>query len=196
MTHPLNTGTWRWDPACATWVFELEAAPGQPLIDAMAACARRMLAALPGFAIPATAEWTTESGGEDAVVQGRGTQIDEAAIAASFRAHRDVIQLALDLDLQLVDPSGRESVLEDGARLHVEREDALLVLWLDLNVDLYARRTHGTVRDNDRLAHLNGPRLAAFLERLAALTGAQLRGVDAPSYADQVSERGFELPPS
>ena len=65
MTHPLNTGTWRWDPACATWVFELTAAPGQPLIDAMAACARRMLAALPGFAIPATAEWTTESGGEE-----------------------------------------------------------------------------------------------------------------------------------
>jgi hypothetical protein len=191
----LNTGTWRWDWACATWVFQL-AAPGRPLIEAMAVCAGQLLHALPGFALPATAEWTTESGGEDAVMHPRGTRIDNATIAATFRDHRDVIHLALDLDLQLVEPTGgAEVVLVNGARLHLEREDELLALWLNLNVDLYARRTFGANRDNDQLARSNAPRLADFLDRLTTLTGARLDEVDAPSYTDQVCERGFVIPP-
>ncbi len=190
---PLATGTWRFKRACARWTFELVPPPGADLAAAMAACARGMLAALPGFAVPATAEWTTEAGGEDAVVHARGTQIDEAALAATFREHPDVIQLALDLDLLVLAPDGvTEAVLEEGARLHLEREDGKLALWLDLHVDLYARRTRGDQRENDPLARQNAPRLAAFLARLPALTGARFHGVDAASYGDQVSARGFE----
>ncbi len=190
---PLDTGTWRYKRACATWIYEIAPASGQLLPAAMAECARAMLAALPGFAVPAVAEWTTEAEGEDAVVHGRGTRIDEATLAATFRDHPDVIHLALDLDLLVIAPDGAtEAVLEEGARLHLEREEAGLALWVDLHVDLYARRTLGEDRDNEQLARLNAPRLAGFLARLSALTGARFLSVDASSYRGQVSERGFE----
>ena len=188
----LETGTWRYKRALARWSFELTPAPGQSPAAAMAEVARGMLEALPGFATPAVAEWTTAAGGEDAVVHGRGTPIEEPTLAATFRDH-DVIQLALDLDLLVVAPDGvTETVLEEGARLHLEREDAQLALWLDLHVDLYARRTLGETRDNEHLARLNGPRLSGFLHRLTALTGARFSRVDASSYPGQATERGFE----
>jgi hypothetical protein len=191
---PLDTGTWRWAYPCATWLYELASDPGQPSPAVMAECARRMLGALPGFAVPAAAEWTTEAGGEDAVVHGRGTPIDEATLATTFRDHPDVIHLAFDLDLLVLAPDGAtEMVLEGGARLHLEREEGKLALWLDLHVDLYARLTMGEHRDNERLARLNAPRLAGFLARLTASTGARFHSVDASSYAGQSSERGFDV---
>ena len=193
MAGALETGTWRWERACATWTFELNVPRGELPAIAMAACAHRMLAALPGFAVPATAEWTTESGGEDAVVHGRGARIEDAALAETFRAHPDVVELALDLDLEVVAPDGlTEAVVEEGARLHLEREGATLAIWIDLHADLYARRTRGEIRDNATLARLNAPRLAAFLRRLADATGARFTGVDAEGYAGQATERGFE----
>jgi hypothetical protein len=190
---PLDTKTWRYKRALARWAYEVVPAPGQPLPEAMAACARGMLAALPGFAVPATAEWTMEAGGEDAVVHGRGTKIDEATLDATFREHPDVVQLALDLDLRVTAPDGvTETTLEEGARLHLEREEAQLALWLDLHADLYARRTWGEHRDNAELARHNASRLAGFLSRLVGSTGARFARVDAISYEGQVSERGFE----
>jgi hypothetical protein len=188
----LDTGTWRWGRSCATWTFEIPRTAGEPAAEAIAVCARGVLAALPGFATPAVADWTTESAGDEAAVQPRGTPIDAAAVDRTLRDFPDLIALALDLDLQVLAPDASELVLEDGAVVHIELEDAKLVLWLSLHVDLYARRTFGVVRDNDALAQLNAPRLSAFLGRLADATGAQLHSVDAPSYGDQVTARGFE----
>jgi len=188
----LDTGTWRWERSCATWTFELALPPGGSPAEAIAACARGLLAALPGFAAPAVADWTTASGGDAAVVQARGTAIDDARVAETLHAHPDLIALALDLDLQVVAPDGvTEAIVEDGAVLHVELEDAQLVLWLSLNVDLYARRSFGVNRDNAQLARHNAPRLTAFLARLVDATGARLHSVDAASYGDQATLRGF-----
>jgi hypothetical protein len=185
----LDTGTWRWDRSCATWTFELALAATPAA--AIAACARAVLAALPGFASPAVADWTTASAGDEAALQRRGTPIDAATVDATLGAHPDLIALALDLDLHVVAPDGSEVTLEDGAVVHVELEDTQLVLWLSLHVDLYARRTWGARRDNEQLARLNAPRLAAFLARLAQTTGARLHSVDAPRYDDQATPHGF-----
>ncbi len=192
---PLDTGTWRWERSCATWVFELPLPPDAPAAAAIAACARGVLAALPGFAVPAVAEWTTESAGDDAAVQGRGTTIDEATVAETLRAHPDLIALALDLDLQVLAPDGAtDAIVDDGAMVRIERIeriDAQLGLWVSLNVDLYARRSFGANPDNEQLARLNAPRLTAFLARLVEATGARFHSVDAPSYAGQATPRGF-----
>ncbi len=193
----LDPVTWRWANACATWTFERVPAPGETLVEAMAACARGLVVALPGFAVPAAAEWTTEAAGDDAVVHGRGTRIDEAVITATFRAHPDVVHLAFDLDLQVARAGAEatevtlDDMIQDGARLHVEREDDVIAIWLALNVDLYARRTFGVERDNTQLAAQNAPRLTAFLQRLVEATGARFHRVDAPSYADQATPLGF-----
>jgi hypothetical protein len=190
---PLDTGTWRWARACATWTFEIVRRPDAPAAAAIIDCARGVLAALPGFATPAAADWTTESAGDDAVVVPRGATIDAAAIDQTLRTHPDLIALALDLDLQVLAPDGATEVaLEEGAVVHIELEDTLLVLWLSLHVDLYARRTFGVDRDNEPLARVNAPRLSAFLARLAEHTGARFHSVTAPSYGDQATPRGFE----
>jgi hypothetical protein len=188
----LDTGTWRWERSCATWTFELPLSAGAPPAAAIAACARAVLAALPGFATPAVADWTTASAGDEAAVQRRGTPIDAVTVDATLRAHPDLIALALDLDLRVVGPDGTEVALEDGAVVHIELEDRQLVLWFSLHADLYARRTWGAQRDNDPLARLNAPRLAAFLARLVETTGARFHSVDAPRYGDQATPRGFE----
>ena len=36
----LDTGTWRWERSCASWIYELVPAPGQTLLAAMAEGAR------------------------------------------------------------------------------------------------------------------------------------------------------------
>jgi hypothetical protein len=187
----LDTGTWRWERSCATWTYELPLSAGAPPAAAIAACARGVLAALPGFATPAVADWTTASAGDEAAVQPRGTPIDAATVDATLRAHPDLIALALDLDLQVAAPDGAEVVLPDGAVVHIELEDHQLAFWFSLHVDLYARRTSGTVPDNEPLAHRNAPRLAAFLARLVETTGARLHSVDAVRYAGQVTAQGF-----
>lgn len=187
----LDTGTWRWERSCATWTYELPLPAGTPPAAAIAACARGVLAALPGFAIPAVADWTTASAGDAAAVQPRGTPIDAAAVDATLRTHPDLIALALDLDLQVAAPDGTEVALPDGAVVHVELEERQLVFWFSLHVDLYARRTSGSRADNEPLARRNAPRLAAFLARLVETTGARLHSVDALRYAGQVTARGF-----
>ena len=190
---PLDTGTWRWQRSCATWTFEISRLPDAPASTAIANCAHGVLAALPSFAAPAVADWTTESAGDEAAVLPRGQAIDAAAIDQTLRTHPDLIALALDLDLQVLAPDGTPEVaLEDGAVVHIELEDTLLVLWLSLHVDLYARHTFGVDRNNERLARLNAPRLSAFLARLADHTGARFHSVAAPSYGDQATPRGFE----
>jgi hypothetical protein len=189
----LDTGTWRRESSLATWTYELPLAPGVAPSAAIAACARGVLAALPGFATPALADWTTESAGDEAAVQARGASIDAATVDQTVRAHPDVIALALDLDLAVVAPDGTTEVaLEDGAVVHIELDDANLVVWLSLHVDLYARRTFGVERDNDQLAQLNAPRLSAFLARLVERTGLTFYSVTAPSYGAQATPRGFE----
>jgi hypothetical protein len=188
---PLDTGTWRRERSLATWTYELPLAPGAAPSAAIAACARGVLAALPGFATPAAADWTTESAGDGAVVHARGASIDAATVDDTVRAHPDVIALALDLDLAAVAPDGTDVTLDDGAAIHIELEDANLVLWLSLHADLYARRTFGVDRDNDRLAALNAPRLSAFLARLVDATGLTFHSVTAPSYGAQATPHGF-----
>jgi hypothetical protein len=187
---PLDTGTWRRERSCATWTFEVPLRGTTPA-GAIATCAHGLLAALPGFAVPAVADWTTASAGDEAALQPRGTRIDDATIDTTLRLHPDLIALALDVDLQVVAPDGSEVTLEDGAVLHIELEDDQLVLWFALHVDLYARRTLGANPDNEPLARRNAPRLTAFLARLAATTGARFHSVDAPSYAGQATPHGF-----
>ena len=171
IAEALDTGTWRWARSCATWVFEIARPPDAPAAAAIAACARGVLAALPGFAVPAVADWTTESAGDEAAVQARGTTIDDATVT--------------------------EATIDDGAVVHIELEDVdvpgrtRLVLWFSLNVDLYARRTFGTTPDNEQLARLNAARLTGFLARLVEATGARFHSVDAPSYGGQATPRGF-----
>jgi hypothetical protein len=188
----LDTGTWRRESSLATWTYELPLVPGVAPSAAIAACARGVLAALPGFATPAVADWTTDSAGDEAVLQTHGPSIDAAAVDETVRAHPDVIALALDLDLAVVALDGTEVTVNSGAIVHIELEDTHLVLWLSLHVDLYARRTFGVDRDNDRLARLNAPRLAAFLARLVDATGLTFHSVTAPSYGAQATPRGFE----
>ena len=191
MTGPLDTGTWRWARSCATWMFDAPLSPGAPPAEAIAACARGALAALPGFASPAVAEWTTASAGDGAAVQPRGAPIDAQTVDAILRAHPDLIALTLALDLAVAAPDGSEATLADAAVLHIELEDDMVVLWLSLHVDLYARRTFGAERDNDPLAGRNAPRLSGFLARLVETTGMHFDSVSAPSYDDQATPRGF-----
>lgn len=176
---PLDTGTWRRERSCATWMYESALPAGAAAGDAIAACARGLIHALPGFAVPSAASWTTASAGDDAAVQ---SSVTIAAVDETVRAHPDVIALAIDLDLQVFAPDGTELTLEEGAVARIELEDDKLVLWVSLHVDLYARRSFGADRDNAQLAELNAPRLAAFLARLVAATGAQFHNVNAPGY--------------
>jgi hypothetical protein len=178
---PLDTGTWRWARSCATWTFERSLSGTAPAA-AIAACARAAILALPGFAVPASASWTTVSAGDDAAVQPRGTALDADTPGAVLHAHPDLIALALDLDLVAQALDGSEATVEDGGVLRIELEDDRLVLWISLHADLYARRSFGANRDNAALAERNAPRLAGFLARLAEATGAQLASIDAPGY--------------
>jgi len=191
VTGPLDTGTWRWARSCATWMFDAPLSPGAPPAEAIAACARGALAALPGFASPAVAEWTTASAGDSAAVQPRGAPIDAQTVDATLRAHPDLIALTLALDLAVAAPDGGEATLTDAAVIHIELEDDMVVLWLSLHVDLYARRTFGAERNNEQLARRNAPRLSGFLARLVETTGMRFDSVSAPSYDDQATPRGF-----
>lgn len=193
MSGPLDTGTWRWKSSSATWSFERVVSSGESLAGEMERVGRAMLAALPGFAIAAAAHWTTDAAGDEAVLHARGTQIDDALLASTFGEHADVRGVELELDLVVTAPDGvTEVVLERAAQLYLEGEPDKIVVWLDLHVDLYARRSWGVERDNQQLAEINAPRLAGFLARLAESTGAQLESIDAESYAGQATIRGFE----
>lgn len=191
MADPLDTGTWRWRSGLARWRFELPAAAGPPAA-ALLGHACRLLDILPGFAVAAAAALTTDSGGEDAAVLPRGTPVNEGTLTATFGAHDDIIELELDLDLVITAPDGvTEAMLWDGARLGVQLEGVALFLEVILDTDVYARRTWGRT-DNEALARSNAPRLAAFLARVPAATGARFRSLDTASYlADQVTEHGF-----
>lgn len=182
-TSPLDTGTWRYERSCATWMYESTLPAGASPGAAVAACARGVLRALPGFAVPAAASWTTASAGDDAAAQSIGEPIDDAVVSETLQAHPDLIALALDLDLRVLAPDGTTEVtIRDGAVVHIELEDDELVLWVSLHVDLYAQPSFGPNRDNARLAALNAPVLAAFLARLVDETGARFHNVNAPGY--------------
>jgi len=185
---PLDTGTWRWARACATWTFERLITTAAPAA-AIAATARAAILAAPGFARPAAATWTTTSAGDDAAAQPRGTPIDAETPSAVLHAHPDLIAGALELDLVVQAPDGSEAILDDAAALHIELDDDRLVFWLSLHVDVYARRSFAANRDNTALAERNAPRLAGFLARLAEATGADVASVDAPGY--DVTPHGF-----
>jgi hypothetical protein len=187
-TGPLDTGTWRWARACATWTFERRISAAGPAA-AIAAAARAAIVASPGFARPAAATWTTASAGDDAATQPRGTPIDADTPSTVLHAHPDLIAGALDLDLVVQAPDGSEAILDAAAALHIEIDDDRLVFWLSLHVDVYARRSFAANRDNTALAERNAPRLAGFLARLAEATGADVASVDAPGY--DVTPDGF-----
>lgn len=180
----LDTGTWQYDYGCVGWEFQL------PVPPEIAEHALRLFALLPGFATAAAAAWVTESNGEDAVVIPRGSALDADAIAAPFRDHADIIELDFDLDLQLIAPDGvTEVTLPDGAGLVVGHDDVGPFVRLDLNADIYARRTWGRNRDNQRLAELNQPRLAAFLAQLHEM--GRFTALYNEDYRAQMTERGF-----
>lgn len=183
---PVQEPTWRRGGALASWSFR---AP-----EGRAAMAQRIVAtltALGDFARATICSLTTVSEGEDAVrVDAR-----EDAIRGAFAEHADVAEAEIDLDLLIDLGSGSEREPE-GAVLWVSVDDAgtgPLRLQLSIHADIYAAKSYSADGDNRRLAALNGPRLAGFLDRLVAL-GWRFDAVYAPGYRDQVGPRGFAPP--
>jgi hypothetical protein len=188
----LNTDTWRRDRGFVHWSFRLPT--GSSPSAAMARHAGRLPGLLPGFAVLASASWTTRSAGEDAVVLERGALIDDRAIAAVFGDHPDSYVLDLELDLVLTAPDGvTEAVLPDGAQVTIELQGEELVLDLSLNADVHAEWTWGKHETNKTLARLNAPRLAAFLARIRTDLDARFHSVgsDNRRYQFQATEHGF-----
>jgi hypothetical protein len=94
------------------------------------------------------------------------------------------VHVYLDLTCQGTDLEPLE--IEGGGSLYVTcmltksgtldvEEDAPVYLGVRLDVDIYAPRSLGEIRDNTLLAALNGPRLAGFLERIERDVPAERR---------------------
>ena len=184
----MHRTSWRWERGVVGWNFRLPMLGMEP-VAAMEFHARRFLGAVDGFAAPAEAAWTTTSDGEDAVVQERGTVIDEETFARTFRERPDIEVLVVGLDL-IVTPAdgGDEETIEDGGALTLEIIDERLIFDVYLNADVHFRRTYGWESDNEALGRLNESRLFAFVARLREL-GAFLEGVEAnsPAYREQLA---------
>jgi hypothetical protein len=166
----------------------------------------RFPALLGDFAYAAKTDVTAWQMGEDACVIDWRTKDGQAALLDFVRSNPRIYDVHTDLTLTCLD-QGLEPIeivrgaefyvsflLTESGALNTTREDPAY-LRLALNADIYAPRSHGEIRDNTRLAALNGPRLTGFLQRIERDVPAQLLELDDEGYRGMIGPHGF-LPPA
>lgn len=185
--------TWRWGSGIVMWSFSV---PGRGHEDAQANLERSTTAVLElvaPFGRVSRVEVVTNERGDDAFCFVRD---DLGRIGEAFSSQENVRRVIVMLDLAVND--GTETWLPGAAWIYLDRpsadEDAQegeIEVWISLDVDIYASVTWGKSRDNAQLAHLNGPRLTAFLQRFRDRLQARLVDIDAGDYKGQVNADGF-----
>jgi hypothetical protein len=199
----LNTGTWRWKDALATWSYRLPFSEDAPPTQSLCEAAGRLWSAVGRFANVASIEWSTLSHGEDARTDS-GRDLDEHRVRAICSELGDVTRLEADLDLRCIGLDGVEGIIEDGAWLLLDlawpdpdtrgQGRPELTLAVQLNVDIYATKTGAEQQDNHALAKVNAPILKAFLHRLRAELGATLVDIDSYAGRGAVDSQGWVDP--
>jgi len=207
------TQTFRWSDGLVTWHFEPSGPvdwtdPAQRRVRA-ADCCERLLGLLGDFGRASAAEVTTVAHGDGAFAAVFQSPAESARFLSFVRNEDAVRDATLELTLTCLErgPSGEPRPLDlpGGASvtLFVSLDDdgkldggASRAAWISLrlNVDIYAPLSWGRIRDNAELARLNGPRLGAFLARIAAELPARPLAIDALDYEGLVDFVGFNVP--
>jgi hypothetical protein len=208
--------TWRWSgEGVPSWNYRPMARSDGRLIplDLEAADARaswlsgflvRLPALLGDFAYVAKADVAAWQMGEDACVIDWRTKDGQPALLDFIRSNTRIYYVHTELTLTCLDRGLEPIEIERGSELSVNfyltEAGALDTTWdvpvylrLVLNADIYAPISRGETRDNTRLAALNGPRLAGFLERIESDVPAQLLEIDDQNYRGMVGPRGFTV---
>lgn len=181
--------TWAWKSGLVMWTFSV---PGQAHEDAQAnleRSTRAVLELVAPFGRVSRVEVVTQERGDDAFSFGRN---DLGRIGEAFSSQETVRRVIVMLDLAV--NNGTETWLAGAAWIYLDRpsadenaQEGEIEVWISLDVDIYASVTWGNSRDNSQLAHLNGPRLTAFLQRFRDRLHARLEELDAGSYKGQVN---------
>jgi hypothetical protein len=165
----------------------------------------RLPALLGDFAHLGRVRATTRGGEDDCVIE----RSDQAGLTKllGFLQRTEPIIVEASLDLVCLDRNLEPFEIPFGAELWINMRvdesgslylmtDAPVYLRFDLNADIYAPQSFGDMPSNALLAAINGPRLAAFLERVERDVPAQLLGMDGERYGGLVGPRGFTAPPN
>jgi hypothetical protein len=189
--------TWRWRSGLVTWTYSVPFRTGEHA-RARACWQRALLSAIASvspFGRVARLEITTVESGDDALSFTAGDlepeRVDTALRGSSEQPCRAI--MAFDLAVQ-AEPG--ETWLKGAAHLYINIDehstsDHSIALWFVIDVDIHSPVTWGEQRDNATLASVNGPRLTAFLARLAGELGARLDDVDVGDYDWHVDATGF-----
>lgn len=209
-------GTWRWSSGLANWNYRpLSSGSGRESTNPPETSELRkrwlsgLLVRLPDllgdFAFATKVEVATLSQGDGTCVLDLREPGASDALQAFLSRTEEVVGVTVDLTLRCEDQERRPFDLEHGALLWINirltesgtldpASDAPIYLRVQLNVDIYAPKSWGWERDNTGLAARNGPRLAAFLERIERDVPAALLEIDAEDYRGMIGPRGFLSP--
>jgi excisionase family DNA binding protein len=208
--------TWRWDGGLVGWNYRpMARSDGQLVrVELEDSEARRrwlgdLVGRLPmllgdfGYVTEVSASARGE-GARACVVDWREKQGPSTLL--SFLQRADAWEVHLCLDLTCLDKDLEPLEVKNGADIWINieltdsgdldrRTDAPVYLRLELNADIYAPWSLGEVQDNAHLAGLNGPRLAAFLERIEREVPAELLEIHQDHHPrGTVGLRGFMAP--
>lgn len=211
MDDGLKLTNWRRESGLLSWGMEIPDDQNEGPAAMTQRCAIESSRLLGDFATVSQAFWTTESYGEDAAVQDFSVPGAPPEERMAQVALADLVEMVLWLDLTVaypVDPVER-SLRNDGA-LYCEYEQCRpsgkertdgpgISLLLDLDVDIYARRTYTAASENRILADLNAPRLNRYLRVLQAHFGTQFTYIEYEGDQSQIDNNGFighDVPPA
>ncbi len=208
-----EANTWRWSSGLAGWnyrpvVVTSDEPSAAPLVSPklrniwLSGLVERLPSLLGDFAYATMVEVATLSQGEDACTLDLREAGSSSALLGFIERTDDVVYISIDLTLCCEDLECQHLELDRGAILWICIEltetgaldpsvSAPVRLRLQLNVDIYAPRSWGKERDNAVLAARNGPRLAAFLDRLERDIPVELIDIDAEDYRGMIGPRGF-----
>jgi hypothetical protein len=200
LRQDLEHDHWDLGSAIAVWTFVVSRAESENLQVALKRHTTTVLALLKPFARIERIEWITDSAGDDAAEVRTDGEVEVERVEATFETLIDVIEVTMWLDLTCVSSTGVEFVIRQGANLHLlvlgDTGSERIQLELSLDADIYSPRTLGRKRENQTLASLNGPRLAAFLRGVREQMGGTVRTIASLSYEDLATDEGFLASPA
>lgn len=177
------------------------------LADVVASCLR----ILPGFAEVENVYVTTDSKGDNGFVLKPATPEGLQLLDHFLRNTQDIADVGISLRLECLQLKGKEEspelfYIHGRSRLVLDNhyskfnldylDEAPASIRLAVGTDIYSPFTLSPLRDNRKLAALNGARLRSFLHGLHDLLPLRLTDINDHGYSrlDLIDRYGFKMP--
>lgn len=214
MTDEPALNNWRQKSGLLSWGMEIANDESEDPSAMTKRCVIDSARLLADFATVRQVSWSTEAGGEDALIQDLVSTADGATGATTPDTGNtldvlaapnfsDLQRVSMNLDLLVRYPVPPiERTLPNEGSIFVEYEHNLgldangaarpgVYLNLSLDVDIYARRAYTAASDNQVLADLNAPRLNRYLRALQEHFGARFTYIEYEGERGQIDHNGF-----